>query len=140
MPMGGYSWSTTMRPGPSPLAHHPRIQPPKRGARRRGPSPLNRFVPGSSWSIGNSSVSLLCLVSEPANARPRRGVNERVASERVANERVASESVATEHGVASEGYQVRSMATQSSDFTGNLGLIVDQVASEKGIDRAVLVE
>src|SRR5262245_10036699 len=32
------------------------------------------------------------------------------------------------------------MATQSSDFTGNLGLIVDQVAQEKGIDRAVLVE
>ena len=32
------------------------------------------------------------------------------------------------------------MATQSSDFTGNLGLIVDQVAQEKGIDRGVLVE
>jgi len=32
------------------------------------------------------------------------------------------------------------MATQSSDFTGNLGLIVDQVAQEKGIDRQVLVE
>ncbi|MEY2929955.1 MAG: hypothetical protein RL033_704 [Pseudomonadota bacterium] len=32
------------------------------------------------------------------------------------------------------------MATQSSDFAGNLGLIVDQVAQEKGIDRGVLVE
>jgi transcription termination/antitermination protein NusA len=32
------------------------------------------------------------------------------------------------------------MAAQSSDFTGNLGQIVDQVAQEKGIDKAVLVE
>lgn len=32
------------------------------------------------------------------------------------------------------------MATQSSEFAGNLGLIVDQVAQEKGIDKAVLVE
>jgi N utilization substance protein A len=32
------------------------------------------------------------------------------------------------------------MAAQSSDFAGNLGLIVDQVAQEKGIDKAVLVE
>jgi N utilization substance protein A len=32
------------------------------------------------------------------------------------------------------------MAAQTSDFTGNLGLIVDQVAQEKGIDKAVLVE
>jgi N utilization substance protein A len=31
-------------------------------------------------------------------------------------------------------------AAQSSDFAGNLGLIVDQVAQEKGIDKAVLVE
>jgi len=32
------------------------------------------------------------------------------------------------------------MAVQTPDFTGNLGMIVDQVAQEKGIDRAVLVE
>jgi N utilization substance protein A len=32
------------------------------------------------------------------------------------------------------------MAAQTSEFTGNLGLIVDQVAQEKGIDKAVLVE
>jgi N utilization substance protein A len=32
------------------------------------------------------------------------------------------------------------MAAQSSDYAGNLGLIVDQVAQEKGIDKAVLVE
>jgi transcription termination/antitermination protein NusA len=32
------------------------------------------------------------------------------------------------------------MAAQSSDFAGNLGLIVDQVAQEKGSDKAVLVE
>jgi N utilization substance protein A len=32
------------------------------------------------------------------------------------------------------------MAAQTSDFAGNLGLIVDQVAQEKGIDKAVLVE
>jgi N utilization substance protein A len=32
------------------------------------------------------------------------------------------------------------MAAQSSEFAGNLGLIVDQVAQEKGIDKGVLVE
>jgi N utilization substance protein A len=32
------------------------------------------------------------------------------------------------------------MATQSTELVGNLGLIVDQVAQEKGIDKAVLVE
>src|SRR5688572_24093202 len=32
------------------------------------------------------------------------------------------------------------MAAQTSDYAGNLGLIVDQVAQEKGIDKAVLVE
>src|SRR6187402_2120954 len=31
-------------------------------------------------------------------------------------------------------------AAQSSEYAGNLGMIVDQVAQEKGIDRAVLVE
>jgi transcription termination/antitermination protein NusA len=32
------------------------------------------------------------------------------------------------------------MAAQTSEFVGSLGLIVDQVAQEKGIDKAVLVE
>ena len=32
------------------------------------------------------------------------------------------------------------MAAQTSDFAGNLGVIVEQVAQEKGIDKAVLVE
>jgi transcription termination/antitermination protein NusA len=32
------------------------------------------------------------------------------------------------------------MAAQTSDYAGNLGLIVDQVAQEKGIEKAVLVE
>src|SRR5690606_20709847 len=52
--------------------------------------------------------------SEPAGARQRRG--------------------------GSEGYQVGSMAAQTSDYAGSLGMIVDQVAQEKGIDKAVLVE
>ena len=32
------------------------------------------------------------------------------------------------------------MAAQSSDYAGSLGMIVDQVAQEKGIDKPVLVE